>query len=158
MKYGTLKLEQSTWYKDCVKYYSNLNVEGKSVLDIGSDFGTSPMYFIKNGATMVIGVSFEDQYFKDGKYTHHKFTKDNVENFEIFDMAKRLLYHLDILKCDAEGFEWQLTPQFIESFEDWVVSLHTPITNPELYEWIKKNGKLLGTEITEEFATYQKVK
>jgi SAM-dependent methyltransferase len=150
-----LPLELSEWYPDCLKYYSDLNVRGKVVLDVGCDFGTSPLYFIRRGAKLVIGVSLEPQYFRDNHYLHYHIP-DKDERDAIMDTLVRWSILCDVLKVDAEGLEWEMWPAFIMQFEDWIISLHTPIRNPPLYEWIKEHGELMGTEATEEFATYRK--
>ena len=74
-----LKLEQSFYYPDCIKFYSGLDFAGKGVLDIGSDFGTSPMYFLGNNATFVVGISLDSQYFHDPRYTHYQVKKEELK-------------------------------------------------------------------------------
>lgn len=158
-----LKLEQSFYYPDCIKFYSGLDFAGKGVLDIGSDFGTSPMYFLGNCATFVVGISLDSQYFHDHRYTHYQVKKEELKMETLRHVQDK--FKCKVLKSDCEGFEWELTPEFISGFEDWVIALHTPISNEPLHEWIKENGEQIGENRNREFtgrccefAVYRKVK
>ena len=169
-----LRLEDSEYYPDCVNYYSTLDVRGRFVLDIGADFGTSPLYFINRGAKFVWGFSLDEQYFHHDRYSHMVgIDYYPTDSFRVWEQAisepteKELseienspdIPHSEIsLKCDAEGWEWNLSAGFIDSFHDWVIALHYPILNPFLYEWIKKNGVKIIDTPTIEFAIYQKKK
>ena len=154
-----LRLQDSEWYPECVKYYSTLDVKDRVVVDIGCDFGTSPMFFIERGAKFVWGFSLDDQYFHHDRYAH-------IKGIEYYPSTER---HIDenelnekVLKCDAEGWEWNLLAGFIDSFHDWVIALHYPVLNPFLYEWIKKNGVEVAEPVSytsndgDEFAVYRK--
>ena len=150
---GILPLKWSEWYQDCLDIYWRLDVRDKVVLDIGSDFGTTPMFFLTQmGAKKVVGVSLESQYFSHMNYHHYKMPVGGFDSLpgSLTEMA------FDILKVDAEGLEWDMEIEFIEPFHDWIIALHRPILNPELFEWIKAYGKLIATKTTEEFAVYQK--
>ena len=70
---GILPLKWSEWYQDCLDIYWRLDVRDKVVLDIGSDFGTTPMFFLTQmGAKKVVGVSLESQYFSHMNYLKGK--------------------------------------------------------------------------------------
>ncbi len=146
-----LKLEQSEYYTECIKFYSNLNVNGKTIFDIGSDFGTSPLYFINQGALKVLGISGMNQYFR-----HPKYHQMPIRSFtDIYNLQRILKFN--ILKSDSEGFEWNFTQEFIESFEDWIIACHYPIKNSQLFEYLKHHGKNIGSQPGCEFAIYKKV-
>ena len=154
---GIMPLRWSEWYQDCIEIYYRLDVKGKSVLDIGADFGTTPMYFIQQGAKEVMGFSLEESRFAHSKYTHCIVNKDFT--FRINDVLYGTLFARNAaLKIDAEGLEWYIDAMAIRHFDDWIIALHYPIGNPELYEWIKVHGELIATKGTEEFAVYQKRK
>ncbi len=151
-----LKLEKSKYYPECEQFYSKLDVKDKVVIDVGSDFGTSPMYFIKNGATKVIGFSMGKQYFKDYKYKHFDLNEQP-------DVLQRTIIGLwlsettnMVLKSDCEGCEWNFTTQFIESFEDWIIACHMPIQNPVIFDYIQSHGELIGKQEGSEFGIYKK--
>ena len=174
-----LKLQDSEWYAECDRYYNNFDVRDKIVVDIGADFGTSPLYFLAKGAKYVVGFSLEKQYFYHPKYMHivgiDYYPEDSLKMWEIEtgnDPLKTIDIDLEIqpevpisdmvLKCDAEGWEWNLSAGFIDSMHDWIIALHCPILNPFLFEWIKKNGLLVAQPIAfptkngDEFAIYRK--
>jgi hypothetical protein len=147
-----LRLEQSEYYAECLKFYSELDAKGKTIYDIGSDFGTSPLYFINKGAVNVLGISGMKQYFK-----HPKYHQIGIRSFSSVRNIQKV-FKADILKSDSEGFEWNFTPEFIDSFSDWIIALHYPIKNESLFEYIKQHGKNIGSQPGCEFAIYRKNK
>ena len=50
-------------FHDIFSTYKYINVKGKTVLDVGADFGFSPLFFIKEGAESVIAFSLDFQLF-----------------------------------------------------------------------------------------------
>ncbi len=169
-----LRLEDSEYYQDCVNYYSTLDVRGRFVLDIGADFGTTPLYFIRQGAEFVWGFSLDRQYFRHERYAHvigtDYYPGDNykLSLFPLNETDNMILSNVEglpeiphsaiVLKCDAEGWEWNLSAGFIDSFHDWIIALHYPVLNPFLYEWIRENGVKITDMPTNEFAIYRKKK
>lgn len=154
-----LTLEKSQYYNDCVRFYETLEVKDKIVIDVGCDFGTTPMYFIRKGAIKVIGFSRDKQYFHDYRYKH--FNSDLSSVIPSMTEGINVISGLDdrrqfVLKSDCEGCEWDFTRQFVDSFEDWIIAVHTPIRNNELYEYIKTNGVLIGKEEGSEIGVYKK--
>ena len=153
-----LTLKSSEYYPECEKFYSILDVKDKIVYDVGCDFGTTPMYFIKKGAAKVIGFSRDKQYFYDYRYKH--FNSDvsllipSISNEINASNDKRRF----VLKSDCEGCEWNFTQDFIELFEDWIIAVHTPILNPDLFEYILKHGELIGSQPGSEFGIFHKIK
>lgn len=153
-KLRMLTLHRSQYYQDCVNFYSCLDVGGKRVMDMGCDYGTTPLYFLSRGAKFVYGVSMDDQYFKHDHYVHHRALLSGNFLSELED--KRAFLKLDTLKSDIEGMEWDYTPEFVSKFDDWVIALHTPIRNEALYNWIKEQGYMIGKQEGNEFAIYKR--
>ena len=154
-----LKLEETEYYDEFDKYYKTLDVKGKVVFDIGSDIGASPMYFINNGANTVIGFSREKQYFSNMRY-HHINTIERPDVFsKTVERIKRMKEVFDapiVLKSDCEGCEWEISKEFIEEFEDWIIAVHNPVGNQELMDYIVTHGILIAEPEGSEFGVYQK--
>lgn len=123
--------QQAILENDCKNLYSKLDVRGKKVLDIGSDFGTTPMYFISQGAKRVVGYSLEKQRLFDPLYDHRQ-KPFLYDNFVLDDSW--------VLKADCEGCEWDFTPEFLTQFDDFLILAHLPIRNLRLYGWLEENA------------------
>ena len=144
------RFEWSNYWQEAEKYYSTLDVRNKIVIDVGADYGVTPMYFIRQGALRVYGYSLENAIFRyPGKHFVGPITgKKLVKIWPDGDNA---------LKVDAEGLEWDLTPEWISKFGDWIICCHNPVRNEELHSWLKQNGKLIGRPNDIEFAIFQKI-
>lgn len=128
---GIGRPEGSWLWDDAVKYYSSLSVAGKNVLDMGSDYGVSPMFFLSRGALSVTGFSLWKQYFFDPRYTHR---------LELFTAEKIKDVSFSVLKADCEGCEYLLTKEHLIPLDDWIIAFHAPVENRELYEYCVANG------------------
>ena len=159
-KLHVLTLEKSQYYKDCVRFYDSLDVKDKVVIDVGCDFGTTPMYFLRKGATTIFGFSKDKQYFHDERYKHYNVDEDPSALPSTILNIKRIKNEMVppclVLKSDCEGCEWNFTKEFIDSFEDWIIAVHIPIGNNELYDYIKDKGELIGKEEGSEIGIYHK--
>lgn len=161
-KLHILTLEKSQWYDDCLQFYSSLDVKNKVVIDVGDDFGTTPMYFLRKGATNVFGYSKDKQYFHNDHYKHYNVDEEptylNNTIVKIKDIKKAMSPQNLVLKSDCEGCEWEFTQEFIETFDDWIIAVHNPVENPDLLKYIQDNGILIGNEGNIEFGIYKKMK
>ena len=156
-KFRLMTLHLSQYYQECIQFYSGLDVKGKNVLDVGSDYGTTPMYFLSKDAKMVCGISMDKQYFSDDKYVHYEMELyRGTGGLKFLDDLRRD-WHLNVLKSDIEGFEWEYTPEFVSQFDDWIIAFHGTIQNEELFGWIKEHGEPIGCQYGSEFAIYKKV-
>ena len=151
-KLHILTLEKSQYYKECVEFYDSLDVENGVVIDVGCDFGTTPMYFLRKGANTVIGFSKDKQYFHS---IHYKHVNVDVDPSALPTMIKNLKNIKDemspsvpilILKSDCEGCEWNFTQEFIEAFDDWIIAIHSPIANDKLRKYIEEKGENIGNQ------------
>ncbi len=147
-KLHILKLEKSQYYPECERFYSDLDVVGKVVIDVGCDFGTTPIYFLRKGAVTVIGFSKDKQYFHSNNYKHYNVDQDPHVLPTTIQSIKRIKDEMPplALKSDCEGCEWNFTQEFIDSFEDWIIAVHTPVVNKKLYEYIKEKGENIGNQ------------
>ncbi len=149
-KLHILKLEESQYYPECERFYSGLDVIGKIVIDVGCDFGTTPMYFLRKGAKTVFGFSKDKQYFHNDHYRHYNVDMDPSALPSTIRNIKRIKTemippHL-VLKSDCEGCEWNFTQEFIEAFDDWIIAIHSPVANDELRKYIEEKGENIGNQ------------
>ena len=156
-----LKIEETEYYEEFDKYYKDLDVEGKVVVDLGADIGASPMYFLNKGATFVIGFSREKSYFNNKSYVHVIIINQpfypNVLKGIVKYVEEEFSVKSSVLKSDCEGCEWELNTEFIEVFSDWIIAVHRPVKNQELLDYIVKNGNLVAAPDSKcEFAIYKK--
>lgn len=142
--------EWSVFWRDAAVFYRSLDVKGRHVIDVGSDFGTTPMFFLRQGAKDVIGYSLDKQMFHHKAYRHIQGQSTGRQIMDQCDPAGAAL------KMDAEGLEWQFDADWISRCHDWVIALHIPVESPELHDWIKENGILIGDQGPTEFAIYEK--
>ena len=149
-KLHILTLEKSQYYPECVRFYNSLDVKDKIVIDVGCDFGTTPMYFLRKGANNVFGFSKDKQYFHNIHYKHYNVDEDPSALPSAIRNIKRIKTEMMpphiVLKSDCEGCEWNFTKEFIDSFDDWIIAVHTPIKNDSLYQYIKDNGENIGNQ------------
>lgn len=111
--------------------YVNIDVNGKTVLDIGADVGTSAEWFIKQGAKRVICFSLEEQEIFDERIEWHgKWNGEYVK--------------ADVLKIDCEGCECLLTQEVIEKYSEYYIAIHTfAQCFLKLKEYLQKNANII---------------
>jgi hypothetical protein len=123
--------ERSEFWKESVEHYQGLDVKGKRVLVLGSDFGVTPMYFLSRGAKSVVGYSLWKQYFFHPNYEHR---------FERFSMDKINANDYDVMSADCEGCEYLLSREFLSKLEGYVICFHDPVENISILEYARKEG------------------
>lgn len=144
--------EWSAYWNDAEDNYSRLNVKDKLVYDIGCDYGVTPTYFLRNGATQVVGFSLDRQVFHTPNYSHYiGWTAKQMMESKANYNGQRCA-----LKMDCEGLEWQFSQEWVEQFDDWVICCHYPVQNEKLFDWIKSHGENIGHQGETEFAIYKK--
>lgn len=163
-----LPLEKSEYYEDCVFFYSNFDVKDKIVIDVGDDFGTSSLFFLRKGARYVYGFSPYEQYFYNDNYKHYKLPSGSDYGHESFTKVFHLLrespsFKMEypiVLKINCRGCEWEWTSNFINAFNDWIITLYTPVKRAALYEYVKQYGdyNYMGDRNGIAIAVYEKKK
>ena len=120
-----------SYINEYLQSYKFIDVKNKIVLDIGSDIGTSPFYFLSQGAIKVIAYSLNTQRIFDERIDWH--TKWNGEYVQA-----------DILKIDCEGCECLLTKELIEKYNEWYIAIHiwSGCFN-SMKEYLEQKGKLV---------------
>ncbi len=101
--------------------YSKIDYTNKTVVDIGCDFGTTPLIFRLKGAKHVYGYTKGKNNLLIQSLTREKwFTLMGEFNED----AKRKMPYADVLKADCEGCEALLTPDIISRFPEWIIAIH----------------------------------
>ena len=121
--------------KESEDHYSGIDVKGKKVLMLGSDYGITPMYLIERGAESVTGFSLWKQYFFNPRYMHitERFTMDKIKGMDF-----------DVLVADCEGCEYLLTKDFLSTLGSYVICFHDPIENHQLFDYVKSESVFMS--------------
>lgn len=110
--------------------YRGLNYEGKTILEIGADVGSTASYFLKNGAKKVISVEGDERYFKKLKENSEGLGSEPI--FLTVDTKEKLetlinSYKPDILHMDCEGCEKVLSTierGVLEQIPEYEIEVH----------------------------------
>ncbi|MEM0172898.1 MAG: hypothetical protein QXI16_00160 [Sulfolobaceae archaeon] len=118
-------------------YYNDIDYKGKTVLNIGSDVGLTPMLFLDNGANKVIGYSLDKQMYHNKNYDF----RGCLSN--AFYKGKLDLDKADVLVIDCEGCEYSLPINELVKYKEWIICLHSDSFDfTEYQKVIEKLGKL----------------
>jgi len=127
----------STHYlADCLRCYGPLNVEGKTVVDIGCDYGNSIIFWWLRGAKEII--AFE----KDGKFQERLQEMTNVP-MKFMGEWKGEYPKGDVLKVDIDGPEEMFDLDKLDQYEQWAFAVHElggGINTYHLTEGLAKHG------------------
>ncbi len=162
-RYATIEKELKPMCKwvdfyDYLWSYSMFDFTNKSVLDIGSDIGSSAIFFLMNNANFVYLYDINKNY----KATYNRLKKQAYRN-EIFrnsdwlNKNKLLSTDADILKMDCEGCELQLlSDSLLRKYKEFSIALHKPPLDNYQFEKFKKllehhKGRYHGSVNNEEF-------
>ena len=153
-KYAELERELKplcSWvdFYDYIWSYGSISWEGKSVLDIGADIGSSAIFFLMNGADRVYLLEKKQEY-----KTIYESIKQKYPSLQFASMMLTSLtdapHDIDVLKMDCEGCELQLlTEDLLSKAMEFVIGLHKPQLDGYQFEQKKKlleshGGKYFG--------------
>ena len=134
---------------DIFNSYYKLDIyKGKTVLDIGADFGLSPKFFINKGATKVIAYSpmRQKEWLKHEKIEWHK------------RLWQGEYIKADILKIDCEGCEYQhIIEWYFEKYNEMLFGIHYNINHSYEYYHNIKYLKDKGAKIIFDCGTVEKM-
>lgn len=110
----------SDWYlKECLDCYPVGDLTGKTVVDVGMDFGTSAMYFRARGAEKVIGYESEAK--------RSDWIRRGAGRLPWLDFRGEWCGEYpraDLFKMDIEGGERSLNLASLMGYPSWFVALH----------------------------------
>ena len=148
-------------FYDYIWSYGSINWEGKSVLDIGADIGSSAIFFLSRGAKYVYLVEKEQAYKKTYEELKQKYPI--LKNtYMVSSLVSANSSYFDALKMDCEGCELSLlTEELLNKSNEFVVGLHKPQLDDYQFEQKKKllekhGGKYFGNVNNEEFLWIKK--
>ena len=105
------KPEDVTYWEEYSQSYTSIDVNGKIVLDIGGDVGSSAIWFLRQGASKVIVYTLDEPVLFDSRIEYH-----GAWNGEYVPA--------DVLKIDCEGCECYLSPDLIEKYDHYYIATH----------------------------------
>ena len=106
-----VKPESASYWEEYSQSYVSIDVNGKTVLDIGGDFGSSAVWFLRHGAKKVIVYTRDEPLLFDDRIEYH-----GAWNGEYVPA--------DVLKIDCEGCECLLSRELIEKYEHYYIAAH----------------------------------
>jgi DNA-directed RNA polymerase beta subunit len=124
--------------EDYNKHWNYTSFVGKTVLDLGADYGSTADYFLVNGAERVVAVEGDKEL---ARKLHGNFGKDKrvvpVEKWIGSGKDVNMLiekYRPDIVKVDIEGQEKSLLDVDVGKAKEWLIETHTE----ELHRLVRK--------------------
>ena len=110
----------STLLIQCKEGYDRLKVDGKYVVDIGADWGMSPLYFWLRGARHVVAYEADG-----GRRAALRLLKKRGVPVDVRGAWTGGDYPPgDVLKIDIEGGEKDLDVGMLRLYPQWAVALH----------------------------------
>lgn len=118
--------------------YGSVSVKGKSVLDVGSDLGTSAYYFIKRGAAQVVCCDMHHNatlksFCGIDDRLHHVSWNRGWRGW-LDDVVR---YQCQVVKIDIEGGEAHLLEWPLDSLrmcDDWIIETHNTDIDADLVD------------------------
>ena len=126
-------------WQDCFLSYPMENcLRGKTVVDVGCDYGTSAMYFRACGAEKVIGYEVDGDKVRRLKHIRRQpwFEFRGGWNGEMPDAG--------VFKIDTEGAERLLRVELLAKYDTWFVAVHEFPEQRVNNKWLVPALKALG--------------
>lgn len=138
-------------FNDYIWSYGQFDYNGKVVLDIGADIGSSALYFLSRGAEYVYLVENDPNFISAYQSLKAAGAYQHLKDTSLIASAQIAEFKSDILKMDCEGCEQMLlTKELLSHFKEWVIGLHKPQLDAYQFEQKQKllqqaGGKYLGS-------------
>lgn len=133
--------------EDYDKHWNYVSFDGKTVLDLGADYGSTADYFLFHKAERVIAVEGDKEL---ACKLRRNFKNDKrvicIEKWigsgkDISQLIER--FQPNIVKVDIEGEEKCLLDINVETLlkvKEWLIETHTPELHNNIKEFFKQNG------------------
>lgn len=117
--------------EDYNKHWGFADFEGKTILDLGADYGSTAWFFIKKGAKSVVAIEGDSGRAKtlaanSAKYGFISFEEMITSPKNIEQLLEN--YQFDIVKVDIEGAEIHLLQckrELLEKVPLWMIESHS---------------------------------
>ena len=107
-------------WEDMVKSYPlESSLTGKTVVDVGCDYGNSPLYWRARGAAKIIGYEKNPSFQRRLRYSLMKYPW-----FEFRGVWNGEMPEGDVFKMDCEGCESNLKLEELSRYGTWFVAIH----------------------------------
>jgi predicted RNA methylase len=124
---------QKPIYSEDYSRHWPVNVEGKTVIDVGADYGSTAYYFLQKGAVRVVCVEGNPALYKQLE-ANMRFLPNCVavyKNIESpVDFTDILKNTAETVKVDVEGAEKHLlkvAPSLLQQHYEWIIEMHRNI-------------------------------
>jgi hypothetical protein len=107
------------YLEQCRKEYGGLNVKGKTVVDMGCDWGSSVVYWWMNGAEKIIGFESNPLYLKMLRALPKKRVPLDFRGPWDGEYPDG-----DVLKVDIEGAESKFDLPQLDRYDQWAFAVH----------------------------------
>jgi precorrin-6B methylase 2 len=131
--------------EDYDEHWGFTDFKGKTVLDIGADYGSTAYYFLLKGARKVVAVEGNPKFAKKLSYNFRN--NHSVVSIVGFVKTGRQLDALiafarpDLVKVDIEGDEvCLLEARLLKKPKEWLVEAHTDEIYKALLETFEASG------------------
>lgn len=113
--------------EDYREHWGMTSYKGKTILDLGADYGSTANFFLDNGASHIYAVEGHPLW---GFGLHLMFGKHPdvtcfIKMVDAKDIQTLLLLKPDIVKCDIEGDEKHLLNINLSVVPEWLVEAHS---------------------------------
>jgi precorrin-6B methylase 2 len=107
--------------------YEALGVKGRTVIDIGTGLGDTPIYFSIKGAKRVYGYETDRKQYEAARAN---IALNGIKNITLYNRAYNdsdLTIRADVLKMDCEGCEYEFFEKYegkLKSFKEIIIEYH----------------------------------
>jgi len=135
-------------------HWQGVNFQGKRILDVGADTGSTSRYFLSKGASQIIAVEGNHDYYRQlESYASQEVRVVPVELYiHAFEDFAGLILHFkpDLVKVDVEGSERHLldvSNSILEIVPEYIIEAHSQDLELKLLEKLSQSNYQIGTYV-----------